>query len=238
MDFLYLSFVFLLAGFVPELTGFGVSTVMMVLLPFVLPLHVVIPLVALISVIATGIVAFFTKTQNLKKRLLILLSGSVVGVPLGMFFLNETHETILKIVLGVFLIFYSFIGLTVKKPIIPSSTIAGGIMGVVAGFFGSVFNINGPLVGIYSSGDSRLNKSEIKDLVATYMFFTGVFTVAGHWYFGRVTNEVLGDFLFSLPFLFIGLYVGSKVFRKVNTVWVRKLVYSAAFVAGVLLLIR
>jgi hypothetical protein len=236
-EYLYFAIIVFFAGVAPELTGFGVATVSMALLPFFLPLSVAIPLVAIISSTATGIVALRTKTRNLLKYLRPLLIGSAFGVILGMLFLYFLDEQSLTTILGVFLIAYSLYGLVFKGHFLPKGKIVGTATGIVAGFFGASFNIHGPLVGLYSSSNDDLSKIEIKDLMATYMFFTGLFTIFGHTIAGRISGNVLLYALFALPFLFAGLMVGRVIFNKINVIWVRRGIYLFVLAAGIALLL-
>ena len=231
-----MALVFFLAGVAPELTGFGVATISMALLPFVLPLSLAIPLVAMISMIATGIVALQTKTQGVRKHIQPLLIGSAAGVILGMLFLNSIDGGVLKTVLAIFLIFYAIFGIFFKGHLLPTGNRNSGVIGLVAGFFGATFNVHGPLVGIYSSSNDKLGKTQVKDIIATYMFFTGVFTITGHTLFGRITSEVLLHVAFAIPFLSLGLIVGKRFFQKVSAVWVKRGVYIVVFFAGISLL--
>ena len=236
MQIVFLAIVFFIAGIVPELTGFGVATVSMSLLPFILPLEIVIPLVAIISVIAAGIVAFQTKSRHVLKHIAPLIAGSLTGVVVGMLFLNVIEINTLSIILGVFLVSYAFYGMFVREHFLPTGSKFGAIIGFFAGFFSSTFNIHGPLVGVYSSSDEKLSKVELKDMIATYMFIAGIFTVSGHALFGRVTMEVLGYLAVSLPFLVLGLVAGTKFFNKINAKFVKYGTYLFVFIAGVTLL--
>lgn len=233
IEYILLALVVFLASIVPELTGFGVATVSMAFLPLFLPLELVIPLVAIVSVTATGIVALTTKSKEIIKYILPLVLGSVVGVILGMIFLELINEDILKTILGAFLMVYSLYGLLNKNTFFPSNKMIGGVVGLVAGFFASLFNIHGPLVGIYSSANKNLSKVQIKDLIATYMFFAGLFTVIGHSLSGRMTYDVLWRALFVLPFLLLGLVVGRKLFNKIDVRLIKKTVYIIIFFAGI-----
>jgi len=236
-EYLYFAIIFFLAGVVPELTGFGVATISMALLPFLLPLSIVIPLVAITSATATGIVALQTKTRNLLKYLRPLLIGSAFGVILGMVFLHLLNEKLLTTLLGIFLVLYALYGLFFKGHFLPKGKIVGTATGIVAGFFGASFNVHGPLVGLYSSSNDDLSKMEIRNLMATYMFFTGIFTIIGHTISGRISGDVLLYVLFALPFLLAGLMVGKAIFKKVRVIWVKRGIYLFVLAAGLALLL-
>ncbi len=237
MEYVILSFIFILAGIVPELTGFGVATISMSLLPFVLPLPIVIPLVSIISMLTTGVVSYRVKTKGLWKYILPIVSGSIIGVSLGMIFLNWINTNELRIVLAVFLMVYAIYSLIKKHAFIPSNHYLSGIVGVVAGFCSASFNIHGPLVGAYTSKNKDLSRDGVKDIIATYMFITGIFTVIGHSTAGRVTWEVLSLLILAIPSLVAGLFIGSKIFHNLNIDMVRKMIYVLMFFVGLMLLI-
>ncbi len=236
MTYGYFALAFFLAGVVPELTGFGVATVSMPILSLVMPLSLVIPLVAIISMCATGVVAWQSKTEGKYSRIALLVFGSVIGVPIGMVFLNVIEEQTLSIVFGVFLVVYALYGLFAKEYLLPKNKVSGTLVGLMAGFFGASFNIHGPLVGLYSVSDNS-SKQEIKGLTAAYMFVSGIFTVVGHLLSGRITQEVLYYMLFSLPFLFIGLIVGAKFSKRISVSWIKYGIYLFVLGAGLVLIV-
>lgn len=228
---------FVLAGIATELTGFGVATVSMALLPFFLPLSVVIPLVVGISTASTGIVALKTKTTGLWKHMTSLIIGSAIGIPLGLMLLDHVNEEILSKILACFLIIYSIYGLLKKQTFIKAGTIRSMIVGAMAGFSNALLSIHGPIVGLYSSSNRSFSRDETRDVIATYMFFAGVLTITGHFLRGAITKIVITNFLFALPFLFLGLFIGSKIFSKLNEKMVRKCIYIFILIAGVLIFI-
>jgi uncharacterized protein len=239
MDYIYLILIliFFLAGIIPEITGFGVATVSMSLILFFLPPEIAIPLVAMVSVFATGIIAARIKTKGVFKKITPLILGAVIGVPLGMFFLNSVSQNILRIFISFFLISYAIYGLLVKKQaFLPRNKISGGITGVIAGFFSASFNIHGPLVGIYASPEALKNPDVYKDTVATYMFIAGLFTVFGHFINGRITLETLTLLIYAIPAMVCGLFVGNKLFNRLNGDMVKKIVYIFVLMAGIILL--
>lgn len=238
MEFIVLAFVFLLGGIIPELTGFGVATISMALLPFALPLEIVLPLVSIMSVITTGIITLQSRTKNMLKRIFPLILGSSIGVYAGMYFLSNIDVDKLMKVFGIFLVIYAIYGLTIKNETIHFEKKLATLVGFIAGFFSAAFNIHGPLVGIYESSDNHLSKKELKNTISSYIFFSGIFTVIGHINAGRVTTDVLKLSLFSLPFLLTGIIIGTKLFRKVNTKIVKYLVYMLVLIVGIIVLIK
>lgn len=154
-----------------------------------------------------------------------------------MIFLDYIDEAVLALVFGVFLVLYAFYGLFFHKHFLPQNKTTGAVVGTAAGFFGAAFNIHGPLVGLYSADRRQQSKAEIKGLTAAYMFISGVFTVVGHAFYDRVTADVLWYALFSLPFLFFGLWVGTRFSHHLNSEWIKNGIYVFVLIAGVLLVV-
>lgn len=236
MSYFVLILIFILAGIVPEVAGFGVATVSMVLLSFFLPLHIAIPLVATVSVITTGIISFKTKTKNVWRYVTPLLAGAVVGVPIGMFFIDFVSEDVLKKTLAIFLITYASFAIFVKTPILPSSWRLSLVTGALAGFFSASFNVHGPLVGIYATQQKSVDRYEVKDIITTFMFIVGIMTLFGHTISGRMTTEVLSLLVYAVPALLVGLFIGSKLFSKFSGSAIKKIIHVFVLVAGISLL--
>lgn len=232
MGILFFAFSFFIAGIGVELIGFGISAILMSLLPFILPLSITIPLVAIISLIASGIVAIKTKTYGLSKHLTPIFLGSIIGIPLGIWFLSTVSKSFLSTTLGTILIIYVIYNLISKEKIMNLGKIARLLIGLTAGFFGASFNINGPLIGLYSLSDKSFSKDENKDLTATYIAITGLFIVAGHFYSGRITKSVFTYTLYSLPFLALGLWTGAKLYEETDLKLIRRIIYLLVFAAG------
>lgn len=237
MEIVAIFITFILAGIATELTGFGVATVSMALLPFFFPISVAVPIVAMISTTSTGIVALKTKTTGLWKHMLSLIIGSSIGVPAGILMLNILDENILRTILAVFLITYSVYGLLKKQTFIKATTVKSTAVGMVAGFSSALLSVHGPIVGSYASANRSFDRDETRDIIATYMFFAGVFTVVGHYLSSNITTEVVNNFLYSLPFLILGILIGSFIFKKMNEGSVRKFIYIFILTAGIMMMV-
>lgn len=235
MEVYYIIIIFFLAGLVLELTGFGVATVSMSLLLFFLPPIIALPLVAIVSLFSSGLVASRIRNKSIVRKVIPLLAGVVFGVPLGMLLLNYLNPLALRVLVGVFLIAYSIYGLlNLKHPLrFHGNRKSGFAVGVVAGFFNASFNIDGPLVALYQSGDSGAEADDFKDTIATHMFFAGLFTVTGHFLAGRVNAQVLAYLPLAIPAIVIGFFVGRRIFAHWGRKSVKEAIYLLVLASGV-----
>ena len=238
MEYVFLIFIFIIAGIVPELTGFGVATVSMALLPFLFPLTVAIPLVAIIQTLATGIISFQGDRKIAWRYVLPLVFGAAVGIPFGILFFHILDEDLLKLFLAIFLITYALYGILKQRTIIPRNMGMSAAVGVVAGFFNASFNIHGPLIGMYAFQNKNLSNRKNKEVIAVYMFIAGICTVVGHAVAGHVTEPVFALLPYAIPALLIGLYVGSHLFRRLqhNGRALKAILYVFVLAAGIGLL--
>jgi uncharacterized membrane protein YfcA len=225
-----------LAGAIPQIVGFGVATISMVLLSFIFPLPILLPLVAVLSTLSTGALLFKKNIFSVFNKVMPLLVGSLVGVTLGMIFLSSVSVSFLEFIFSLFLIIFSIFGLFFSNFSLKIKTFLSGVVGFVAGFLASLFNIQGPIVASYVSQDNSLNKVHLRNLIGLYMSFTGFFTIVGHIVAGRFTFFILDLSLISIPFLFLGSYIGSRIFKKISIIFLKRAIYIFIFIAGVVLL--
>ena len=237
MELIIVFFVFTLAGLVGALTGFGVATVAMILLPFFLPLSLALPVVAMASTLATGIIAVRTATPSIVRKVAPLLFGSAVGVSFGMLQLAQMDEQTLRIIIAAALLAIAVLGLMRKRIHFSPRKRYGLVMGLLGGFFSASFNIHGPLVALYAAARGE-HKREMRGLIAVYMFLTGLFTVTGHALAGSVTIEVLRSFFLSVPFLLLGLLLGRRLFHVFEEDTARRFVYGFVGVAAFLIFVH
>lgn len=241
MDIIYIITIFILSGLALELTGFGVATVSMSLLLLFLDPLLVIPLVAIAALVATGFLAWRIKEKRTWKRIKPLFVGVIFGVPLGISLLSYINHDLLKLSIAVFFILYSIYGLffsKFKSSLFNKNKITSAVIGFFAGFFNSTVNVDGPLVALYESSDVKRNTDGYKDAIATYMFFTGILTVAGHLVAGRITKELICILPYVIPALIIGIFIGHNLFPKINGTSLKKIIYFFVLFSGLMILAK
>jgi uncharacterized protein len=241
MEIFYIIIIFILSVLALELTGFGVATVSMSLLLLFLDPLLTIPLVAIAALVATGFLAWRIKEKKTWKRIKPLFIGVLFGVPLGALLLNYINHDLLKLSIAIFFIIYSVYGLFFSKfktALFNKNKITSAIIGFFAGFFNSTVNIDGPLVALYESSDIKENTNGYKDAIATYMFFTGILTVFSHLLAGRITKELIFLLPYVISALIIGIFIGHKLFSKINGTYLKKIIYFFVLFSGLIIFIK
>ncbi|MCL5061719.1 MAG: sulfite exporter TauE/SafE family protein [Nitrospirae bacterium] len=151
MEKFLIGVVIFLTSVIQGIFGFAFVLVGMPLLSFFLNIKVAAPLLALFTVLITGIMTFRLKKKFDFKRVMPLFIGAVLGIPVGIFFLLKFSDNLIKSTLGVVLIVYSAYSLLIKRILCKLPRWTGYIFGFFAGALGGAFNTTGPPVVFYMS---------------------------------------------------------------------------------------
>lgn len=146
-------------------------------------------------------------------------------------------DAILKKCLAVALIllsiYFLFFSARIKiKPTPVAGLIAGGLSGLLGGFFA----MGGPPIVVYLLNASEDNDQYIAD-IQTYFAITNIYSTAVRAAKGLVTEEVLLWWCIGIAAMLLGLWLGRVLFKRLNPVTLKKVVYCYMAVSGVLMLI-
>jgi len=164
-----------------------------------------------------------------------LIISSMVGIPIGIFFLKGVNEVIVKAVLAVFIIafaIYKLINPTLKKL---AGERSAYLVGLVAGVLGGAYNTNGPPVVFYASL-KQWPPASFRATLQGYFFSTGIFVVVGHALAGNYTPLVLKYYVFAMPVVFLAVFIGGKLNRRIPVEQFLKYIYWLLIVIGIMLL--
>ena len=142
-----------------------------------------------------------------------LIVASLVGIPFGVFLLNYAPERVVRFVLGLVLVLYG--GYSLISPGMPHLEHEKYAFpcGFIAGMLGGAYNTSGPPVVIYGTL-RRWSPEYFRATMQCYFLFTYIATIAGHGVAKLWTPLVIKLFLWALPGIGLGIYLGGKVNRK------------------------
>jgi uncharacterized membrane protein YfcA len=235
--FLLSSFIFLLAGLIQGLNGFGGGLVAIPLLCLIMDVKLAIPLSILSGLVITTSMVYELRNFLEWRKILPLLIGSIPGVFVGTVLLKHADPVLINHILGLLLISISGINLIIKlKPINPSV-----IWGYVAGFFAGGINAavgaGGPPAIIYTTL-TDWKKDEIKATLTGFFVLNGYVTAAVHACNGMITRTTMGYFFSTLFFVLLGTSAGSRISGRINRRTSLRIVYVLLMGLGLLLLVR
>jgi uncharacterized protein len=227
----------LLAEIIGTIAGFGTSTIFMpVSLFFLASFQTAIVLVAFLHLFGNvGKLIFFR--QGLlsgkfdKKTLLYFGLPSVIFTIIGALLVSIVAQDVLKLLLGLFLMFFTTI-LFMKpnfslKPSAKNSLIGGGFSGLSAGLIGTGGALRASFFNSF-----RLKKEVYIPTVAAISLAVDVFRIPIYVASGFLTP----GFYWYLPVLFViaivGTFTGKKIVDRIPQETFSKIVLGALFFAG------
>ncbi len=225
---------------IQRVTGFGFGIWAMIFLPALLGgSHPQATLVSsIMSIVSCALVAFtMLKMVDWKNLIFPLASYAVIALPCN-FLLTKASNDILSLALGVALLamsvyFIFFSGKIKIKPSVPAGLICGGLSGFMGGFFA----MGGPPVVVYylqSSPDKLVYLATIQ----MYFVISNVYNTGAKIANGLLTKEVAILSAVGVIGMLIGLYIGKKIFNKLDGKRLRRVVYGFMAAAGVVNIVK
>jgi uncharacterized protein len=227
---------FILIGFFSEIVGtmagFGSSTIYLPLASYFLDFKTALVLVAIFHFFGNiSRIVFFRHGLD-KNVLLIFGIPSFVLSLLGATLVGDLSQTVLKFILGIFLIVLSVAFLIKPKLAFPANrkslVLGGGISGFIVGLIGT----GGALRATFLTG-LKMEKEKYIATSAVIALGTDATRIPYYISSGFVTEQ----YYYLIPFLFgtavVGSYVGRKIVTRIDQEKFKKMVLIAVILASI-----
>ncbi|USH01457.1 sulfite exporter TauE/SafE family protein [Grimontia kaedaensis] len=227
MSLVFISLACLVTGFSKfSIGGMGLIILPLTMLAFPGPeaLGVIIPLYLL-----TDFIAVLTYRKNVNWRVLAkLLPFGALGVIGGTYVLGNIDPHTFMTILGILI--FTLLGMSIWLDYHPlpvfTNRYAASVAGALCGFVGVLANAAGPLMGLFLL-EQKMDKSAY---VATrvWAFLTlNIMKLVGLVSLGLINTETLQASASGLPALFIGMFIGYKVFARISAEQLKLIVRGA-----------
>ncbi|GIX07005.1 MAG: hypothetical protein KatS3mg115_1408 [Candidatus Poribacteria bacterium] len=230
--------VVLLSSVLQGFGGFGFGMLAMSLLPFVLSVRTASVLIALLALFNTGALAWQQRRSVAWRPVGMLLSGSLLGVPLGVWFLDTWPEGPLKRLIGVAVLLYcGYAAWREHRGAIPArewSTLWCFPIGLTAGILGGAVNTGGPPV-IFYIHSQPWKPEQMRATLVVYFFAVTIIKDALLFAQNMVPWEMI-VFAGTLPLIGIGGRLGLLLGRRTPPLLFRRIVLVILCGMGLLLL--
>jgi uncharacterized membrane protein YfcA len=233
--------IFLIATFAGALVA-GLSGFAFGLVAASIWLYILTPLQTATIIVAFGLIVQGYSVWKLRhaldwSKLWPFLAGAVIGVPVGISVLGWANPAHVKTGIGVFLVLYSLYALIQPKM---ASLTAGGAsadagVGFLNGVLGGITGLAGILVTIWCGlrGWPKDRQRTVFQPVAV-----ATFAMSAVWLGikGVVSVDTIRMFLFGLPVLLAGTWLGMKLYGRLDEATFRKVVLILLLVSGAVLI--
>ncbi|WP_174615044.1 sulfite exporter TauE/SafE family protein [Virgibacillus ihumii] len=227
--------IILIASVLQTSTGFGFS---IVATPFLLvmfepreAIQINLILSLLISVALILKIRKDIDTGILKR----LITGSLVGLPIGISIFLVMHMTLLKLGVGALIILLTV--LLMMKFRIRQNPKRDLVIGGVSGAFTTSIGIPGPPILLYFSGTDTSKEKLRGTTLAFYLWIYAVSLVI-QIIFAGTSKEIWQTGAAALPIVIIGLLLGQLLFKWISQELFRKLTYVLLFFSGIYLFVQ
>ena len=221
--------------------GFGFAILAAPLFLVVMDSTGAIPVLAVLNLAASAIVAARIWRQAPRRLLALLCAGSVLGFPVGLVLFARADVTDLKLVAGAVIMLFALLLLARERGYIAfhhRKTTAGSasvpialFVGALAGAMGTALAMPGPIAMLYFAV-LRLTKDQSRALsLAFFSFVYGVVCLLHAWN-GGLDAPRLWFSAKLIAAVFAGAAAGHWLARHVSEERYRELVLGILFVAG------
>lgn len=217
--------------------GFGEALVAVPLLALLIPIQVAAPL----AVFASIIVASFSVYKDWRhihfRSAGWLVLSTLFGIPLGLLLLKMAPELVVKSILAIFIIVFATFSLVRPHRFSLRDDRLAWLFGFCAGITGGSYGMNGPPLAIY--GTLRgWSPDRFRATLQGYFLPASLIGLFGYGLSGFWTRETNRLFLWSLPAIVLGLFVGRYLGRKMDPRRFNSVIYMVLIFVGAVLLLQ
>jgi uncharacterized membrane protein YfcA len=166
-----------------------------------------------------------------------LIAASVMGVPVGLFFLSGSYEVPMKLVLASVIVTFGAYRLFRPRLLELRKESSSYLFGFLGGVLGGAYNASGPPVVIYGAM-RRWPPDVFRATLQAYFLCSGSFVLVGHGIAGLWTSTVLQLYLAALPVVLIALVLGNRVNRSLPTERFGRYVHLLLIAIGLFLFVQ
>jgi len=235
--------IFLIATFAGALVA-GLSGFAFGLVAASIWLYILTPLQTATLIIAFGLIVQGYSVWKLRhaldwRKLWPFIAGAAIGVPVGVAILSWANPAYVRAGIGAFLVLYSLYALL--RPSLPAVTKGGAAADAAVGFANGVLagitGLAGILVTIWSGlrGWPKDRQRAVFQPVAV-----AIFAMSALWLGvkGAVSADTIRMFLFGLPALLAGTWLGMKLYGRLDEAAFRKVVLVLLLASGAALIFK
>jgi hypothetical protein len=234
---------FLIATFLGGVTT-GLAGFAMGLVVSGIWLHILTPLVTATLISGFGFVSQgyaiwkFRAALNWRKAVPLII-GSALGVPIGVWLLAQVNANYVRAGVGLLLVLYSTYGLVrpALKPLRVGATADIGA-GIVNGVLGGMTGLGGVVAAIWCQvhdWPKDVQRAVFQPVIFVVQGMTTIWLITAA---GAATAETIKLFVMGVPVLFGGMWIGLKLYGRLDEARFRKLVLMLLLLSGISLIVK
>lgn len=235
---IYILLISFIASLIRSTLGFGESLIAVPLYLLFLPIEIAVPLSVMMSIVIALVIVIQDHKKIHFESAKWLIIYAIPGIPLGIVILIYGNETIIKIVLGIFIILYATYSLFIKdgKILKYDNKSSLFICGFLSGVFGGAYGLNGPPLVVYGNL-KQWSAKHFRATLQAYFLPVSLISVIGYYAKGLITTEVNTYFAISLTTTIPAVFLGRYLNHQLKNGSFFKYVYIGLVIIGVILMV-
>lgn len=235
--YLILSLVAILAGLIQGVTGFGLGIVMMLVLPFMLPLASSAALANCVG-LPLCLMMFLRYRKEVRYRHLLLPSVFyLMGSSLAILLAPLVDQQLLKIIFSLFLIGLAFYFVKFGSKVhLKANFVTMMVSGLISGVCDGLFGIGGPLMVLFYLSLLESKEAYLGTIQGLFLL-VGLYNFAFRIYRGIFTLDLLGPALIGSLAVLVGLMIGNRIIDRLDSRLMSQLTYLLIGLSGLLTLL-
>ncbi len=225
--------IILFASIIQGMTSFGFSLIAVPLLGIFMPLKDFVPMLVLFSFLLSIFLYQKLTGKYNKKRIIILALSGISSTLFGIYLLKYVDDNILKMVVGVVILFSSVLmlfGIRIK--------VRFRLLGdIIAGFFSGLLNgsvsLSGPPVILLLSNEDT-DKEVFRKTLTTYFLTLNLISLPMFFINGLLTRDIVLKSFINLPALGIGMFLGLFFGNRISEGNFKKITLGLIFILGIM----
>lgn len=243
MNYLFFYIIILLTNIIQGITGFAGTILAMPPSLMLVGYNVAKPILNVLGLLA-GLYVFITFRKNVNWReflrvIIVMGIGMLIGMVSKPFFMH--NEKLLYKLLGIFVIFLSLSGYykILRPPINEKkiSLIKSYVLLITSGVIHSVFVSGGPLLIGYLSKVIK-DKVNFRATISTVWIVLNSIVLFDDIRHNLWTINLVKIQIISIPFLFLGMFIGTLLYKKMSQNLFMKITYILLFISGLSLITK
>lgn len=241
MNYVIFYIIILATNIIQGITGFAGTILAMPPSLMLVGYDVAKPVLNVLGIFA-GLYVFFSFRKNvnwkeLKKIVILMFFGIIFGIFIKSNFTGK--ESILYKILGIFVIFVAITGyLKLYKPKEEkNSVLKSYILLITSGIVHGMFVSGGPLLIGYLSKSIK-DKVTFRATISTVWIILNTIILFDDIKNGLWNFQLLKIQIVSIPFLFLGMFIGTLLYKKMSQLLFMKITYVLLFISGISLLVK
>lgn len=231
MDVLVVVIAVLVASAAQYTAGFGFSLLGVPLMAVAVPTHDAVIVATWLGLVTAGFQAWQGRVDADRATVRRLLTGSIIGIPIGLVIFVRVDEGVLKTVLGVSVLLATVV-LAFRFQLAHAGSSPEWVAGVMAGALASSLSTNGPPL-VFVLQARRMSMTTFRATLAVVFAVTNAVALVGFALTGELGARPSWWSLAALPAVVIGLTIGTRLRRRVDEESARRLVLGLLGAAGV-----